>query len=81
VSLLLADAVEKKVFRGVEQIFQEAPVRWPEISVGSFLPLFDSIGPSRHFGKMWNLVAIGRIADMARLAAGSTRSRMTPNGH
>jgi hypothetical protein len=38
------------------------------------------LGPSRHFGKMWNLVAIGRIADMARLAAGSTRSRMTPSG-
>ena len=36
-----------------------------------------AVGPSRHFGNTWNLVGIGRIADMARLAAGSTRLRMT----
>ena len=51
------------------------------LSVCSPVAVHESaIGPSRHFGKMWNLVAIGRIVDMARLAAGSTRSRMTQLG-
>jgi hypothetical protein len=34
-------------------------------------------GTSRHFAALRNFVAIGGIADMAGLAAGSTRSRMT----
>ena len=34
-------------------------------------------GTSRHFGALRNLVAFGGIADMAGLAAGSTRSRRT----
>jgi hypothetical protein len=38
-------------------------------------------GPLRHFGKMWNLVVIGGIADMLRLLLGSTGSRMTQSGH
>jgi hypothetical protein len=38
-------------------------------------------GPSRHLGKMWNLVVIGGIADMLRLLLGSTGSRMTQSGH
>ena len=38
-------------------------------------------GPARNFGAMQNLVAIRAIADMARLATGSTRSRMTLKRH
>jgi hypothetical protein len=36
-----------------------------------------SAGPSRHAAALNNLVAVGAIAGMAGLAAGSTRSRMT----
>jgi hypothetical protein len=37
-------------------------------------------GTSRHFAALRNFVAIGGIADMAGLAAGSTRSRMIHTG-
>ena len=38
-------------------------------------------GPSRHFGKMRNLVDIGAQRIWPRLAAGSTQSRMTQMRH
>jgi hypothetical protein len=38
-------------------------------------------GPSRHSGRMPNLIVIRGITDMARLSAGSIRSRLTHLGH
>src|SRR5712671_3604532 len=39
------------------------------------------VGTSRRFAALRNLIVTGGIADMAGLAAGSTRSRMTRRRH